>query len=106
MVFALHKFRHYLLGNKFVFYVNHMALVYLVNKPHVSKIITRWLLLFLECDFTVVYKLGRTHVIVDALSRLPDITEPIGVPNQTIDASLFYTKLEWLNDVKEFLKIG
>ncbi len=33
MVFALHKFRHYLWGNKFVFYVNHMALVYLVNKP-------------------------------------------------------------------------
>jgi hypothetical protein len=27
MVFALHKFRHYLLGNKFVFYVDHMALV-------------------------------------------------------------------------------
>jgi hypothetical protein len=35
MVFALHEFRHYLLGNKFVFYVDHMALVYLVNKPHV-----------------------------------------------------------------------
>jgi hypothetical protein len=33
MVFALHKFKHYLLGNKFVFYVDHMALVYLVNKP-------------------------------------------------------------------------
>ncbi len=32
MVFALHKFKHYLLGNKFVFYVDHMALVYLVNK--------------------------------------------------------------------------
>jgi len=25
MVFALYKFRHYLLGNKYVFYVNHMA---------------------------------------------------------------------------------
>jgi hypothetical protein len=25
MVFALHKFRHYLLGNKCVFYVDHMA---------------------------------------------------------------------------------
>jgi hypothetical protein len=58
MVFALHKFRHYLLGNKFVFYVNHMALVYLVNKPHVSRKITRWLLLFLEYDFIVVYKLS------------------------------------------------
>jgi hypothetical protein len=31
MVFSLHKFRRYFLGNKFVFYVNHMALVYLVN---------------------------------------------------------------------------
>jgi len=26
MVFSLHKFRQYLLGNKFVFYVDHMAL--------------------------------------------------------------------------------
>ncbi len=33
MVYALHKFIHFLLGNKFVFYVNNMALVYLVNKP-------------------------------------------------------------------------
>ncbi len=33
MVYALHKFWHYLLGNGFTFYVNLMALVYLVNKP-------------------------------------------------------------------------
>jgi hypothetical protein len=33
MAFALHKFKHYLLVNKFFFYVDHMALVYLVNKP-------------------------------------------------------------------------
>jgi len=72
MVFILHKFRHYLLGNKFVFYVNHMALVYLVNKPHVSRIIVRWLLLFLKYDFIVVYKLSKTHVVADALSRLPN----------------------------------
>jgi len=42
MVFVLHKFRHYLLGNKFIFYVDHMALVYLVNKPQVSGRITRY----------------------------------------------------------------
>jgi hypothetical protein len=81
MVFALHKFRYYLLGNKFVFYVNHMALVYLVNKPRVLGRITRWLLLFLEYDFTLMYKQGKTHVIVDALSRLLDIIEPIGMPD-------------------------
>ncbi len=79
----MHKFRHYLLGNKFVFYVDHMALAYLVNKPQDLGRIVRWLLLFLECDFIVMYKLGKTHVVVDALLRLPDIIKPIGVPNQT-----------------------
>jgi hypothetical protein len=33
IIFSLQKFRHYLLGNKFVFYVDHTTLVYLVNKP-------------------------------------------------------------------------
>ncbi len=51
-----------------------------------------------------MYKPSRTHVIVDALSRLLDIIKPIGVPNQTIRASRFYIKPIWLNDVKENLK--
>jgi hypothetical protein len=33
MVYALHKSKYYLLDNRFVFYVDHMALVYLINKP-------------------------------------------------------------------------
>jgi hypothetical protein len=56
-------------------------------------------------DFTVVYKLSKTHVIAYALSRLLDVAKPTSVFDQTIDASLFYTELEWLNDVKEFLRI-
>ncbi len=76
------------------------------TKPQVLRRIVRWLLLFLEYDFTIVYKPRRTHVVVDALSRLLGIIETIGVPNQTTNASLFYIKLEWLNDVKEFLRIG
>ncbi len=92
--FFLHKFKHCLLGNKFVFYVDHMALVYLVNKPQVLGRITRWLLLFLEYDFTMVYKPGRIHVIADALSKLPNIIKPISVHDKTIDANLFYTRFE------------
>jgi len=91
MVFALHKFRHYLLGSKFVFYVDHMALVYLVNKPQVLGKIVRWLLLFLEYDFIIMYKQGRTHVVVDALSRLPDIKESTSVSDQITFANFFYT---------------
>jgi hypothetical protein len=59
-----------------------MALVYLVNKLEISGGITKWLLLFFD-------KLGKTHVVVDALSRLLNIIKPTCVPNQTIDASLF-----------------
>ncbi len=72
MVYVLHKFRHILSRNKFVFYIDHMVLVYLVNKPHVSRRIARWLLLFLEYAFIVVYKPNRTHVVVDISSRLPN----------------------------------
>jgi hypothetical protein len=79
MVYALHKFKHFLLGNKFLFYVDHMALVYLVNKPQVSGRINKWLLLFLEYEFIVVYKLGRTQVVDNVLSKLQDSLEPLGV---------------------------
>jgi hypothetical protein len=41
MVYALHKFKHYLLGNPIIFYVDHMAFVCLVNKPEVFGKIVR-----------------------------------------------------------------
>jgi hypothetical protein len=63
--------------------------MYLVNKPQVSGIITRWLLLFLEHDFKIVYKLGRSHLMVNALSRLPNQAKPISVPDQTTNAHMF-----------------
>jgi len=78
MIFESHKFRHYLFGNKFVFYVDHMALVYLVNKPQVLGRIARWLPLFLEYDFIVVYKPCKIHV-VDVLSKLLNTRKPKGV---------------------------
>jgi hypothetical protein len=72
MVYVLHKFRNYLMGNQFIFYVDHMTIMYLINKPQVSSIITRWLLLFLEYDFKIVYKPGRSHLMEYALSKLPN----------------------------------
>ena len=32
MIYSMNKFRHYLLGNKFIFHVDHSALLYLVAK--------------------------------------------------------------------------
>ena len=46
MVYALHKFRHYLLGAQFKMFTDHSTLKYLVNKPVLGGRICRWLLLF------------------------------------------------------------
>jgi hypothetical protein len=63
--------------------------MYLVNKPQVLGKIAKWLLLFLEYDFKIVYKPSRSHLMADALSRLPNQAKLVGVPNQTTDVHLF-----------------
>jgi hypothetical protein len=86
----------HILGNMFPFYVDHMALIYLVNKPHVFGMLTIWLLLFMEYDFKIVYKPGRFHLMANVLNRLPNQTEPIGVLDQTYDVHLFTSQPKWL----------
>ncbi len=58
----------------------------------------------MEYEFIVICKLGRTHVIADALSKLPNNSKPLGVSNQTVDASLFYVEPIWMQDVKTYLE--
>jgi hypothetical protein len=36
MIYAVKKFKHYLLTNHFIFFVDHQALVYMVNRPFIS----------------------------------------------------------------------
>ena len=79
MVYAVKKFWHYLLANKFVFFVDHQALFYLVNKPCSTGRTVRWFLIPLEFDFTVVVKKGTTHQRADHLSWLTHGEPPIGV---------------------------
>ena len=58
LVYALQKFRHYLLGRHFKMFIDHSALQYLVNKPVLGGKIYQRLLLFQEFDFEIVVKLG------------------------------------------------
>jgi hypothetical protein len=70
MVYALQKFRHYLLGKHFKMFTDHSALKYLVNKPVLGGRICRWLLLFKEFDFEVIVKPGKLNAGPDHLSRV------------------------------------
>ncbi|MCO5569649.1 hypothetical protein L7F22_023365 [Adiantum nelumboides] len=89
MIYSIKKFRYYLLATKFVFYVDHQALLYLVNKPCATKRISRWLLIILEFDFTVVVKPGKKHLMADRLSRITNREAPTGVDDDLPDTSLF-----------------
>jgi hypothetical protein len=46
-------------------------------------------LLFLEYDFKIVYKFGKSHLMVDALKRLPNNFQLVGVLDQTNDVHMF-----------------
>jgi hypothetical protein len=37
MIYVIKKFHHYLLGNNFTFFVDHQTLIYLVNKPTITR---------------------------------------------------------------------
>jgi hypothetical protein len=60
----------------------------------------------MEYDFKIVYELGRSHLMVDALSRLPNQSEPVGILYQTYDAHLFTLQPKWLQNVYEYLLEG
>ena len=75
MVYALQKFKHYLLGD-ILKCTYHSALKYLVNKPVLGGNICRWLLLFQEFDFEIIVKPGRLNLGPYHLSRIESEEEP------------------------------
>ena len=70
MIYTISKFRHYLLGQKFTFHVDHAALLYLVEKQTLTGKLARWMLLLQEFDFTIQHRPGAQHAVADFLSRL------------------------------------
>jgi hypothetical protein len=108
MIYALQKFRHYLLGSHFKFFTDHSALKYLVNKPVLEGRICRWFLLFQEFSFKVVIKPGRCNVELDHLSRLESGESGGAVDDQLRDLELFWVEAipEYLEDIEVFLSIG
>jgi hypothetical protein len=86
MVYALQKFRHYLLGKHFKMFRDHSSLKYLVNKPVLGWRISRWLLLFKEFDFKVIVKPGKLNAGPNHLSRVTNGEEPTNLEYNLLDA--------------------
>ncbi|KAJ9561813.1 hypothetical protein OSB04_006973 [Centaurea solstitialis] len=70
VVFAIEKFRSYLVLSKIIVYTDHSALKYLFAKPDAKPRLIRWILLLQEFDIEVRDKRGAENLAADHLSRL------------------------------------
>ena len=70
MVYALDKFRSYLIGSDIVIFTDHSALKYLLTKQNSKARLIRWVLLLQEFNIQIRDKKGVENVVADHLSRL------------------------------------
>ena len=70
VIFALEKFRSYLIGSKVIVFTYHAALKYLLTKGDSKPRLLRWILLLQEFDLEIRDNKGVESVVADHLSRL------------------------------------
>ena len=70
MVYALDKFRAYLLGAEIIIFTDHLALKYLLTKQNAKARLIMWVLLLQEFNLKIRDKKGVENVVADHLSRL------------------------------------
>ncbi|KAH9794255.1 hypothetical protein KPL71_004834 [Citrus sinensis] len=109
VVFALDKFRSYLIGCKVIIFTDHAALKYLLTKKDAKARLIRWVLLLQEFDIEFRDKKGSENVVADHLSRLDLKFIPESLP---LNESFLYEQLMsvnivlWFADIVNYLVTG
>jgi hypothetical protein len=106
VVFALDKFRSYLMGTFIVVFTDHAALRYLLSKKDAKVRLIRWILLLKEFNLQIKDKKGVENVVADHLSRLTfeEVKEDIPIRDSFPDEQLFaVTKLPWHAHIVNYL---
>lgn len=70
VIFAVRKWRHYLLPAHFIIKTDQRSLKYLLVQRLNAPIQQQWLPKLLEFDYEIQYKQEKENLVVDALSRM------------------------------------
>ncbi|CAN6697898.1 unnamed protein product [Malus baccata var. baccata] len=92
VVFALDKFRSYLIGTKVIVFTDHAALKYLLTKKEAKPRLIRWMLLLQEFDIEICDKKGSENVVADHLSRMVHNEEALPILETFPDEQLMSIK--------------
>ncbi|CAN6687770.1 unnamed protein product [Malus baccata var. baccata] len=105
VVFALDKFRSYLIGTKVIFFTDHAALKYLLTKKETKPRLIQWMLLLQEFDIEIRDKKGSENVVADHLSRMVHNEESLPILETFPDEQLLSIKVSapWYADIVNFL---
>nr|XP_027085047.1 uncharacterized protein LOC113707084 [Coffea arabica] len=108
VIFALEKFRSYLLGAKVIVFSDHAALRYLMTKKDAKSRLIRWILLLQEFDLEVRDKKGSENLVADHLSRIPVGKESEPLKDAFPEEHLFSlnSQLLWYADLVNYLVTG
>ncbi|CAN6716175.1 unnamed protein product [Malus baccata var. baccata] len=93
VVFALDKFRSYLIGTKVIIFTDHAALKYLLIKNEAKPRLIRWILLLQEFDIEIRDKKGSENVVADPLSRMVHEEESLPILETFPDEQLLSIKV-------------
>ncbi|XP_062170399.1 uncharacterized protein LOC133876129 [Alnus glutinosa] len=107
VIFALEKFRSYLIGSKVIIFTDHAALRYLFGKKDAKPRLIRWVLQLQEFDLEIRDKKGSENVVADHLSRLLHEEEGSELPlgEQFPDEQLFSINVHppWYADIVNYI---
>ncbi|CAM8999221.1 unnamed protein product [Rhodiola kirilowii] len=108
VVFALEKFRSYLLGTKVVVLSDHAAIRYLMTKKEAKPRLIRWILLLQEFDVEIKEKKGIENTVADHLSRIVREEETGQITEAFPDEHLYAitSKVPWYAPIVNYLVGG
>ncbi|RDX74717.1 hypothetical protein CR513_45491, partial [Mucuna pruriens] len=105
IVFALDKFRSYLLGSKIIVFSDHAALRYLLKKLDAKPRLIRWMLLLQEFDLEIRDKKGVENFVADHLSGIEKESELMPIREVFPNEQLLHIKMTtpWFADICNYV---